>query len=172
MIIYVVTSGSYSDYRIEVVFLNKDKAEAYKAHEDELHNWSDYCTVEEYETADESAFPLPEIKEYYSAGVYIRTESEKDGIKTYKFEKIIENTHKTEQLPNIPEEFDVINWDEFIKGEIELISQNLPYKQQYTSLSARSSRSQEVATKVLQDKIARTIQILEDLGFVPAKKEE
>ena len=32
MIIYVVTSGSYSDYGIDKVFLSKEKAESYVAY--------------------------------------------------------------------------------------------------------------------------------------------
>lgn len=169
MIIYVVTSGSYSDYGIDAVFLNKDKAEAYKAHQEELGN---DCSIEEYESMDESAFPLPDIKEYYSAGVYIHVEGKKGGIKTYHFGEIFENTNKTEDLTGVIEDIEVLNWDEFLREEKELFSERMPYKQQFTSLHSESLRSQEVATKVLQDKIARTIQILEDLGFVPAKDGE
>lgn len=47
MKIYVVTSGSYSDYMINAVFLDKDKAQKYA---DVLY---DAC-VEEYDTKDEN----------------------------------------------------------------------------------------------------------------------
>lgn len=47
MKIYVVTTGSYSDYRIEKVFTNKDKAE-------EFAKWCyDSNDVEEYDTEDD-----------------------------------------------------------------------------------------------------------------------
>jgi len=46
MKIYVVTSGSYSDYCIEKIFINKDKAEYFS-------KWCRDSQVEEYETSDE-----------------------------------------------------------------------------------------------------------------------
>ncbi len=50
MKIYVVTSGAYSDYHIESVFLDKGKAELYaKVHTNEWY----YMEVEEHETQDE-----------------------------------------------------------------------------------------------------------------------
>ena len=47
MKVYVVTSGIYSDYSIERVFLDKNKASEYA-------EWSgsDHVTVEEYDTSD------------------------------------------------------------------------------------------------------------------------
>lgn len=47
MKIYIITSGIYSDYRIERVFLDKNKASEYA-------EWlgSDHVTVEEYDTSD------------------------------------------------------------------------------------------------------------------------
>jgi len=45
VIVYVVTSGEYSDYRINAVFDNKEQAELYCAtHEDEMPE------IEEYDT--------------------------------------------------------------------------------------------------------------------------
>ena len=49
MKIYVVTSGSYSDYHINKVFTDKDKAYEYA----EWHNHWDGTDVEEYETEDD-----------------------------------------------------------------------------------------------------------------------
>lgn len=47
MKVYIVTSGTYSDYRIERVFLDKNKAEKYK-------EWlTDSNDVEEYDTSDD-----------------------------------------------------------------------------------------------------------------------
>ena len=48
MKIYVVTSGSYSDYCIKKIFTNKDKAEHFS-------RWCYDSQVEEYETSDEDA---------------------------------------------------------------------------------------------------------------------
>jgi len=53
MKVYVVTSGEYSDYRIEKVFLDKDKAELYC----DLHRHEDYwghMEVEEYDSYDDN----------------------------------------------------------------------------------------------------------------------
>ena len=48
-IIYVVTSGCYSDYHIEAVFKDKSKAEYYcTCHED--------CTIEDYSLSDSNIF--------------------------------------------------------------------------------------------------------------------
>lgn len=52
MIIYVVTSGSYSDYGIDKVFLSKEKAESYAAYMNGADSYEDY-RVETYETEDE-----------------------------------------------------------------------------------------------------------------------
>ena len=50
MKIYIVTSGSYSDYGIEKVFIDKQKAEEYA-------EWlEDSNDVEEYETDDDVSF--------------------------------------------------------------------------------------------------------------------
>lgn len=47
MKVYVVTSGTYSDYMIRKIFLDKDKAEEYK-------KWlPDSNDVEEYDTSDD-----------------------------------------------------------------------------------------------------------------------
>ena len=47
--IYIVTSGCYSDYNIEAVFKNKEKAEAYcQCHRD--------CEIEEYNFSDDRVF--------------------------------------------------------------------------------------------------------------------
>ena len=47
MKVYVVTSGTYSDYMIRKIFLNKDKAEEYK-------KWlPDSNDIEEYDTSDD-----------------------------------------------------------------------------------------------------------------------
>lgn len=49
--LYVITRGEYSDYRIECIFEDKEKAENYvKYHQD---SWED-CRIEEYNLEDEN----------------------------------------------------------------------------------------------------------------------
>jgi len=65
MVVYIVTSGEYSDYHIERVFLSYEKAEQFVA----LHNRNsdEYCyeewNIEPRETFDECL--SEEIKVYY-----------------------------------------------------------------------------------------------------------
>lgn len=60
MKIYIVTDGCYSEYRIEAVFLDKEKAYNYKKLQCE------YGEVEEWYTMDdEYNVILPKIIEYY-----------------------------------------------------------------------------------------------------------
>lgn len=48
-VLYVVTAGCYSDYHIETIFKNKEKAEYYcSCHED--------CVIEEYGLSDDNIF--------------------------------------------------------------------------------------------------------------------
>ena len=61
MKIYIVSAGSYSDYHIEKLFSNKDKAEEYA---DWLEDSND---VEEYEVDD-----ITEYKKYYKIIVNIK----------------------------------------------------------------------------------------------------
>lgn len=51
MKIYIVTSGEYSDYGINAVFLDKHEAELYCATHNKKKRWCD-CVIEEYETKD------------------------------------------------------------------------------------------------------------------------
>lgn len=62
MKVYIVTSGIYSDYRIERVFLDKNKASEYA-------EWSgsDHVTVEEYDTSDNDI-----IKKQYKVRVCLK----------------------------------------------------------------------------------------------------
>lgn len=50
MKVYIVTHGSYSDYRIDKVFLNKKKAERYV---ETARKGYDEPRIEEYETHDD-----------------------------------------------------------------------------------------------------------------------
>ena len=50
--VYIVTAGEYSDYRIERVFLDKDKAYKYCELMGNRNRYDDY-NVEEYDTSDD-----------------------------------------------------------------------------------------------------------------------
>lgn len=52
--VYVVTSGSYSDYGIDRIFLNKEKAETY--HELIKRTHYDVNDIEEYDLSDDEVF--------------------------------------------------------------------------------------------------------------------
>jgi hypothetical protein len=66
MKVYIVTAGSYSDYRIEKVFIDKEKAEKYIALCQD--NW-DYPQIEEFETDDDKLIDkITYIKASYSKG--------------------------------------------------------------------------------------------------------
>lgn len=62
MRVYVVTSGTYSDYMIERVFLDKDKAEEYR---EWLPGGDNY--VEEYDTSDDDS-----IQKQYKIRICLR----------------------------------------------------------------------------------------------------
>lgn len=61
MKVYIVTSGTYSDYMIQKVFLDKDKAEEYR-------KWlPDSNDVEEYDTSDDDT-----IKKQYKVRIELK----------------------------------------------------------------------------------------------------
>jgi hypothetical protein len=67
MKVYIVSEGCYSDYHIERVFLDKNKAEKYhEIKSKEMH--SDVNEIEEYETDDDKQF---EVTRYISASLTI-----------------------------------------------------------------------------------------------------
>ena len=49
--VYIVTAGEYSDYRIEAVFLNEEKAEKYCSIKNRKSNYTNY-RIETYDTCD------------------------------------------------------------------------------------------------------------------------
>ena len=51
MKIYVVTSGEYSDYGIDAVFVDEEKARKYCAERNSESDWCD-CDIETYDTDD------------------------------------------------------------------------------------------------------------------------
>lgn len=54
--VYIITSGEYSDYCIERVFLNEDKANAYldSVEQDSYYNY----TIEEFDLDDDKSFEI------------------------------------------------------------------------------------------------------------------
>lgn len=68
MKIYIVVAGEYSDYHIEKVFLNEDKAKEYC-------EWCKGAYIEEFDTADDN---LQQGNFYYQ--VYIRYDVETNNI--------------------------------------------------------------------------------------------
>ena len=54
MKVYIVTEGCYSDYHIEAVFLDKQKAESY------IVGWDGYH-IEEFETADDTVKDIGDV---------------------------------------------------------------------------------------------------------------
>lgn len=53
MKIYVITSGMYSDYGIEAIFLDKEKAENYVKYHGSGGYYGDLPSIEEWDTSDE-----------------------------------------------------------------------------------------------------------------------
>lgn len=76
MNIYIVTSGIYSDYRIERVFLDKNKASEYA-------EWSgsDHVNVEEYDTSDNDYIN----KQYYVSVTLKWYKNKKEKISTTSY---------------------------------------------------------------------------------------
>ena len=78
MKVYVVTRGEYSDYSIEKVFLDKEKAEKYAELYEKTNRYADNVNVEEYTIFDDSFdCNLTEPIEFYVQ--YIDLESGKLG---------------------------------------------------------------------------------------------
>ena len=82
MKVYIVTIGEYSDYRIEEVFLTKEKAELYiNAHKNDAHYYDDDYNIEEYNTFDDKIYEEKDKKivtlKYdcsYDSGVHYNVE--------------------------------------------------------------------------------------------------
>ena len=84
MKVYVVTSGEYSDYMINKIFLDKDKAEEYR-------KWlPDSNDVEEYDTSDEDVINKQyriwvDLKWYPNKKENLTARSRKDCETDYKY---------------------------------------------------------------------------------------
>ena len=198
MKIYIITSGSYSDYSIDAVFMSAKKAKAYLDHQNTLSSGLD-CSIEEYETYDDE--PLPELVTQYSASMefyinfyrtmipyvvdpttqLVTTFPEDDSkvktmlreTKTYQFDSEVEARAYTVEKSSVIDRnldweylkkylFDRFNPEALDKPDN--IRVNTDTREHIT---AYSTKSQEVANKIVQDRIPQVIQLLEELGFKP-----
>lgn len=62
--VYIVTSGSYSDYGINRVFKDKRKAEIWCAEKNTEYEWQEY-EIEEYEYSDDAVEYREDIELVY-----------------------------------------------------------------------------------------------------------
>ena len=158
-IVYVITSGSYSDYGIDSIFLDEEKAKKYIASE-QLQGHTINPEPLACETSDDEI--LPTLTKYYRAYVHIRFVSEfpsGTGFKYYGFDEI------KEQEP-IYAASDSLR----TKDNWETVRQQLTSPGFYSyTINGISNRSQKVAKKIVQDRMAETIQIVENAGFIPAR---
>jgi hypothetical protein len=69
MKVYVVTSGTSSDYHIVGVFLDPKMAEVYCAIQHDGDPWSDNLNIEEYNTDDYFVTVRPEVKLHYEVQI-------------------------------------------------------------------------------------------------------
>lgn len=99
MKVYLVTSGEYSDYHVDQVFLDEDKAKHWVAAQVDNagdHYYDEYC-IDEVETADESVDCALKINYLYKIKVFV---SFKDSlIPEYRIPDTIPNSEYTHKLP-------------------------------------------------------------------------
>lgn len=71
MKVYVITSGSYSDYSIEAVSVDKDEAERICAtlNTKRKYDFDDWCSIEEYDTDEMKVESENEVKIRYEMEV-------------------------------------------------------------------------------------------------------
>lgn len=73
--VYLVTSGEYSDYCVDAVYLDKEQAELHVERGNATEKYADYA-LEEWELSDKA----PEIYPHFSHSAYVH----KDGHLTYE----------------------------------------------------------------------------------------
>ena len=198
MKIYIITSGSYSDYSIDAVFMSAKKAKAYLDHQNTLSSGLD-CSIEEYETYDDE--PLPELVTQYSASMefyinfyrtmipyvvdpttqLVTTFPEDDSkvktmlreTKTYQFDSEVEaRAYTVEKSSVIDRNLDWEYLKKYLFDRFNPEALNKPDNIRVNTgtrehITAYSTKSQEVANKIVQDRIPQVIQLLEELGFKP-----
>lgn len=99
MKVYLVTSGEYSDYHVDQVFLDEDKAKHWVAAQVDNagdHYYDEYC-IDEVETADESVDCALKINYLYKIKVFV---SFKDSLTPeYRIPDTIPNSEYTHKPP-------------------------------------------------------------------------
>lgn len=88
--VYIVTSGSYSDYGIDRVFKDKRKAEIWCAEKNTKYEWDEY-RIEEYEYSDDKMEYREDIELVYRFFVhskYDMRDIEKHGILVFPTKKV------------------------------------------------------------------------------------
>lgn len=81
MKIYVVTSGEYSDYCIEAVFTDKEKAKLYCAAHEKYT--ADYPRIEEYDTEDDAITGGAPVRRYCEVKVVTITDPDRYYVKQF-----------------------------------------------------------------------------------------
>lgn len=114
MKVYIVTSGTYSDYGIERVFLDKEKAEKYA----EMMSSHDY-RVEEYETDDDKQ--IDEIRYVY--GYYAK--NKENYYTNERTEEVQLKIDKNNTLDMATEDIKVTRYFELFDGGCEVYIRRL-----------------------------------------------
>lgn len=79
MKVYIVTAGEYSDYGIQKVFLDQDKAEKYAKYRNGYNSWDDY-RVEEYDTFDDEYAVIEKEPTYHRFRIELMVKSNHKGV--------------------------------------------------------------------------------------------
>lgn len=94
MKIYIVTSGVYSDYKIEAAFLDKGKAESYAKYHDVSYGGT---RVEEYDTQDEG-YEAPSSGYYHISQNYaLEEDGDARPFMSYDDDPVVEMTGGSEE---------------------------------------------------------------------------
>jgi len=142
--VYIVTSGEYSDYVIERVFLDKQKAEAYV-------RVCEKSKLEEYEVADQEIFiPINYLLINYTSGYF--------NMRGYTL-----HTTNTVDDPNI------FNWTSFsyYKNYYEISLKRIIYTKEYDA-----EKLGEKYLKVCEDLKTQIDALLQLEGWTPKMIEE
>lgn len=138
MKVYVVTSGEYSDYHVDGVFLSEDKAVAFCANNNHAcldESWLDPFNIEEYETMDENIESTNEdiVYRYFVCGMHLK--------RAYCDEPVIIYDRDIEQ-----------DMEKNKRRDTDGGRREFPRSQQYVYLN-RPDR--ETAIKIVQDRYAQ-----------------
>ncbi len=147
--VYIVTSGEYSDYCIEAVFLDRSSAEKYCAAQSDNDWWQDY-RIEEYDigciegeenyrkiislTIDENGYITSGIRERYT---YSNNKRSCEGQKKYTCPNHGKGYLFAKSAKDTPQKYDIeftVPKDKDLTIEqIERIARDILYEYQYNS---------------------------------------